>query len=306
MNEPTAGPPDDRAPAPDPGRGPGSHFAETPDLDEFLHDAGVCARHSSHATRRAGKTDRATAIDLLLAERENTPAPADTPAGGPGYAAALRRIAADVARHRAGRYRRPAWWADYNRARLGLDSLSRSALTGPKALGLLARFAEEEGGETQLVSVLDNGRDTDIEIVGARIFGCLLHLAGHPVSACFWWKIAAGAGDRIAAFAIYLQHLERGEFDEAEYWFAQGCLDPDGETSAMPPGLPDMPGYFRAVPAVMVPWHTAENAGPAAGLADEVDRLVVHTDSGDGTVIDGVVRRPGPRLASRLEDLAGR
>ncbi|WP_159400460.1 hypothetical protein [Streptomyces sp. XY431] len=54
----------------------------------------------------------------------------------------------------------------------------------------------------------------------------------------------------------------------------------------------------------MPPGHPAENTQPAAGPVDEVDRLVVHADPADAADFDGIARRPGPRLASRLEELA--
>ncbi|MGV9263823.1 hypothetical protein ACWDRR_04045 [Kitasatospora sp. NPDC003701] len=291
MTEPLAGPPERNTPR------PGRRLADH-DLELELHTDTATGTHAWPAGYEA-TGDRAVAVDLILAEREADPPPTEFPAGGPGLGAALRRIAEDVARHQAGCYREPDWWHHYNRARLGLNSLSRSALTGPKALAMLARFARNDDGP---ITVFDP--DADLEIEGARIFGCLLHLAGHPLSAAFWWKIAAGAGDRTAAFAIYLQHLEHGELDKASFWFTQGCLAAPG-TPGLPPAVPPLPGYFKVITAVMPPWHPAENTQPAAGLVHEVDRLVVHADPAYAANFDGIARRPGPRLASRLEELAG-
>ncbi|MFF2123435.1 hypothetical protein ACFVXH_39525 [Kitasatospora sp. NPDC058184] len=291
MNEPIAGPPEAHAHVPGP-------FAEYEQDLEILADDGA-GTHAWPVHYLAGGGRADVALDLVLAERDSA-VPAGEAPGGPGFAQALRAIAADVARHRAGLYEEPEWWRDYDGARLGLDSLSRDAVCSPKASAMLARFAHEESRAHAVV--FDSWVDADIEIEGARIFGCLLHLAGHPVSAAFWWRIAAGAGDQRAAFALYLQHLGAGELDEAQWWLAQACQAADGHGAA--PGLPPMPGYYRTLPTVMGPWRTAENSKPAASLAREVGRLVEDNDEA-GADIDGIARRPGPGLASRLEELAG-
>ncbi|MEK8169013.1 hypothetical protein NKH77_01795 [Streptomyces sp. M19] len=58
----------------------------------------------------------------------------------------------------------------------------------------------------------------NLDIDGARIYACLLSLAGHPESAQYWWQLAAGAGDRMAAYCLHLHHECRGELREAEHW----------------------------------------------------------------------------------------
>ncbi|WP_404870923.1 hypothetical protein ACI1MP_37335 (plasmid) [Kitasatospora griseola] len=289
MTEPLAGPPDRNTPRP-------GHRLADHDRDLELVTDTATGGHAGPAGWMS-TAHRAVAVDLVLAAREADPPPAAGPAGGPGLGAALGRIAEDVARHRAGCYQEPDWWRVYNRARLRLNSLSRTAITGPKALAMLARFARNDNGPIAVF-------DTDLEIEGARVFGCLLHLAGHPLSAAFWWRIAAGAGDRTAAFAIYLHHLQHGELDEAEFWFTEGCLA-DGDGPSVPPAVPPLPGYFKVITTVMPPGCPADNAQPTADLVDEVDRLVVHADPADAANFDGIARRPGPRLASRLEELAG-
>ncbi|MGW3077835.1 hypothetical protein [Kitasatospora sp. NPDC001132] len=293
MNKPIAGPPETAVPGPF-----GKHEQDV----EILTDVGAGPR-AWPADYLTGGGQADVHLDRLLAERERE-VPADETPGGPGFAQALRQIAADVARHRAGTYQEPEWWHDYNGARLGLDSLARDAICGPKAATLLSRFAHEE---SRTCTVFASGADTadiEIEIEGARVFGCLLHLAGHPVSAAFWWRIAAGAGDQRAAFALYLQHLGVGELDQAQWWLAQACQAADGHGTAMESGLPPMPDYYRTLPTVMGPWRTSENSRPTASLAREVGRLVEHTDV-VGTDIAGIARRPGPGLASRLGELAG-
>ena len=96
--------------------------------------------------------------------------------------------------------------------------------------------------------------------------------------------------------------LQRGELREADWWFQEACGATADDTAGFPPGLPEMPGWYRVVPAVLGQWSSRENAQPTTALAD--DRLVVRTNSGDAD-FDGIAGRPGPSLANRIEELAG-
>jgi hypothetical protein len=53
---------------------------------------------------------------------------------------------------------------------------------------------------------------------GARILGCILHIADDVDGARMWWQYAAGADDNIAAFCLYLHHLSLGELHVADRW----------------------------------------------------------------------------------------
>ncbi len=64
--------------------------------------------------------------------------------------------------------------------------------------------------------------EQDIEPDGALVFAALLHLAGYREAAAFWWQFAAGAGNRNAAFCLFLAHRRRAEFKDAAHWRAQG------------------------------------------------------------------------------------
>ncbi|GAB7188938.1 tetratricopeptide repeat protein [Kitasatospora sp. Ki12] len=223
------------------------------------------------------------------------------------YPRVIRRIAHDLAAYRRGEYEHPAWWAHHSRARLGLDSLVRSVLT-EEALAMVVDLAEQDevnDRPAQLQHPIDVS-EIDAEIAGFQIFGCLLYLAGHPTSAAFWWGMAAGAGDRLSATFIYLLHLQRGELRQAIRWFqeAHSFFDLPAGVGTIPPGVPDMAGYMRALPAHLIPWTSPENAEPTDQLAPEVERLVVRAGPGDAPVIDGVAGRPGPRLATQIEQLA--
>ncbi|MFF4099559.1 hypothetical protein [Streptomyces sp. NPDC001903] len=56
---------------------------------------------------------------------------------------------------------------------------------------------------------------------GARVLGCILLLTDAEDSARFWWQYAAGAGDSIASYCLYLHHLALGENHEAVWWRRQ-------------------------------------------------------------------------------------
>ncbi|SEC64210.1 hypothetical protein SAMN05216482_4065 [Streptomyces sp. PAN_FS17] len=70
----------------------------------------------------------------------------------------------------------------------------------------------------------DDGDDTpqprsaDLNLDGAHLFGCMLHLAGRPLSAQFWWELAAGADHVGAVYCLYLHHLGQGASAEAMHW----------------------------------------------------------------------------------------
>ncbi|CAM5296548.1 hypothetical protein GCM10010329_82020 [Streptomyces spiroverticillatus] len=68
---------------------------------------------------------------------------------------------------------------------------------------------------------------------GARVLGCLLHLAKETEAAQFWWQFAAGAEDLAAAYCLFLHHLALGEDTAAEFWLAQAATpDPEEGTVA--------------------------------------------------------------------------
>ncbi|WP_051832464.1 hypothetical protein [Streptomyces katrae] len=56
---------------------------------------------------------------------------------------------------------------------------------------------------------------------GARVLGCILLLTDAEDAARFWWQYAAGAGDSIASYCLYLHHLALGENHEAVWWRRQ-------------------------------------------------------------------------------------
>lgn len=76
---------------------------------------------------------------------------------------------------------------------------------------------------------------------GARVLGCILLLTDAEDSARFWWQYAAGAGDSIASYCLYLHHLALGENHEAVWWRSQSAPPaPRHEADALDePDTPD-------------------------------------------------------------------
>ncbi|MFB6810892.1 hypothetical protein [Streptomyces sp. NPDC056387] len=73
---------------------------------------------------------------------------------------------------------------------------------------------------------------------GARVLGCILLLTGAEDSARFWWQYAAGAGDPLASYCLYLHHLALGEAQEAVWWRRQSA-PPAPRPAAATPDEPD-------------------------------------------------------------------
>ena len=224
----------------------------------------------------------------------------------------LRSVSATVARHRTGGHR-PRHSRHQARARL--EVLLLRSLAGPEARASLARFCDEQEGPFRPTTTRGQGEvgevDIDAQIEGARTFGCFLHLVGHPHSALFWWKFAAGAGDQTSAFCIYLHLLLRGEESEASWWLDQAvAVHSRGASPA--PTLPDIDGWCRILPTLLpAPAYasiTSRPLLPYAGLAPEVDRLVVRQPQPYvreleeiDDYLEGVAGRPGPSFTRTLE-----
>ncbi|WP_066951517.1 hypothetical protein [Streptomyces lushanensis] len=208
--------------------------------------------------------------------------------------AALRRLAADAARNSV----TPS--PDMVRAaRAGqrLSVVSRWILNGPGAAEHIERLAVDPEPEAHL----RDGTTKELDVHGALVFACLLHLTGHPESAQFWWQLAAGASSRAAAYCLHLHHLQLGESREARHWYhqlthsismADGSAPPD---DAFIEGLETVAHYVRA--------NGSTAYAPTGGLEGEVDRLA---SRGEGSSPHLIVRRPDQRLADQLHRFTGR
>jgi hypothetical protein len=224
-----------------------------------------------------------TGIDELLAD-----ARVPTSSSSFDVAAGLRRLAADRAGAGSGRE-----LAQVERARQKLTVVTRWALARPDAADRLERLVDDPARSREAAA-------EQLDVEGALVFACLLHLTGHAESAQFWWQLAAGAGHRTAAYCLHLHHLELGEAREARHWLTQATstpTEPDATTA------PPVDGFFELLDvfARYVRTHGSAAYVPTEALEAEVDRLAARSPGGCG-----IVTRPDRRLARQLADLADR
>lgn len=127
------------------------------------------------------------------------------------------------------------------------------------------RREERRGPRT---GAADRGLDVD----GALVFACLLHLTGQRQSALSWWQLAAGTGSRAAAYCLHLHHLSLGEPRRVRHSYHQ-LTNSMAETTpsdvAFMDGLENFARYVRANGTHALP--------PTARLKSEVDRLAART-----------------------------
>jgi hypothetical protein len=177
---------------------------------------------------------------------------------------------------------------------------------------VLIRFADEQelpGRRPCRATGPGPGPDLDLLVEGALLFGCLLHMSAHPISAAFWWRFAAGAGDPTAATCLYLQHVARGDSREGFSWFNQAlALQRAAHPGTLPPTHPEFEDWHQIVARLLpAPLPTAA-AAPlrCADLAPALERLVVHSDHDLDDLdldLDGIAARPGPSFTRSLEAL---
>jgi hypothetical protein len=142
---------------------------------------------------------------------------------------------------------------------------------------------------------------------GARVLGCILQLADAEDSARSWWQYAAGAGDDIASYCLYLQHLVLGDAEAAAWWREQTKIGtrpaPEFLMAVPDPGIPtaydaSFPTLLRALTRLDRP------ATPRTELVDAVMHYV------PGAVALGYVDNPdfelplpGPDFAEHISIL---
>ncbi|MDX3693193.1 hypothetical protein PV726_23165 [Streptomyces europaeiscabiei] len=88
---------------------------------------------------------------------------------------------------------------------------------------------------------------------GARVLGCILQLADAEDSARSWWQYAAGAGDDLASYCLYLHHLILGDTEAAAWWREQTKIAtrpaPEFLLAVPDPGIPT--AYDASFPTVL-------------------------------------------------------
>ncbi|MFF7196888.1 hypothetical protein ACIOC1_34300 [Streptomyces sp. NPDC088197] len=212
--------------------------------------------------------------------------------------AGLRRLAADAA---TGGPTREVVRAGQARQRLTV--VCRWVLNTPGAAAHVDRLAQvdERWGTDTTVTILPAAErrclEEMLDIQGAVVFACLLSLTHQPESAQFWWQLAAGAGSRIAAYCLHLDHLVLGETREAQHWYLQTIRTMEEALDIAPDrdfleGLGVVARYVRRN-------GSASSTAPPDGLEAEVDRLASRDPS-------GIVSLPDRRLVDSLADFASR
>ncbi|MEV0523498.1 hypothetical protein AB0I66_08740 [Streptomyces sp. NPDC050439] len=169
----------------------------------------------------------------------------------------------------------------HERAAVDLRALCQGVIHDDEAVRRLARF------------------DTIRDPGGALAFACLLVLADREEGAQFWLQFAAGGGEATGALCLYLLHLRRGEWRDAQHWAHQ--------VSA----LENWPSQYTPVP------HEVVDAAPATGgvmvyISLPDDGAAVSESAAKGAVeeldVDRVgdfraVPQPSPKLAHQLKEL---
>ncbi|AZS87219.1 hypothetical protein ELQ87_25515 [Streptomyces griseoviridis] len=103
----------------------------------------------------------------------------------------------------------------------------------------------------------------------ALVLACVLQLTETDDGARYWWQYAAGAGQPVAAYCLYLHHLALGEQDAAAWWHHQ-------TDDVEPP--PDVPA--RLHPTKTQPtctWTRQEAEASATAILRTVLSLTRHT-----------------------------
>lgn len=168
---------------------------------------------------RAGGRHRG--VEALLSEAEVLGAQYD----GGDVAAIRERVLADPCPPSAPGgppARAPQYPSDGEQAAHDLDLAVSLVVGSPQAAAGLARLADADDAEGEATGGAGGtGEGGCPTPEGALVFACLLHLAGYREAAPFWWRFAAGGGNRTAAFCLCLDHRRRGEFRDADYWRGQ-------------------------------------------------------------------------------------
>lgn len=182
-----------------------------------------------------------------------------------------------------------------------LSVVCRWVLNSPDAavhVDRLVQDADEAGGAHTILPDAERRLfEKKLDIQGAVVFACLLSLTHQPESAQFWWQLAAGAGNRIAAYCLHLHHLGLGESREAQHWYHQVAQAIEDAVDAAPDR-----GYLEVLNAMT--WYVRRNGSaasipPHSGLEAAVDRLASRNPS-------GIVAAPDRRLADQLHDFTSR
>lgn len=169
----------------------------------------------------------------------------------------------------------------HERAANDLRALCQGVIHHDDAVRRLARF--------------DAARDPG----GALAFACLLMLADREEGAQFWLQFAAGGGQATGALCLYLLHLRRGEWRDAQHW-ARQMANLENEPCQYSPVAHEIVETTSETGGVTVFIDLPDDqaAVPEAAVRDVLEDL-------DVDLIDefGAIPQPSPELPHQLEDL---
>ncbi|MEU3793401.1 hypothetical protein AB0F07_26935 [Streptomyces fructofermentans] len=133
------------------------------------------------------------------------------------------------------------------------------------------------------------------EPAGARVLGCMLHIAGSEESARFWWQYAGGAGDPVAGYCLHLHHRALGEHGAADWWHAQHVQAGFPGGGAAPFGL--------AIPTVLRILRALRPDG--SPVSEAVEAVLHYVPAAVAFVDDDLdLPLPDPDFADRVRALA--
>ncbi|MET7575288.1 hypothetical protein ABZT04_43580 [Streptomyces sp. NPDC005492] len=179
--------------------------------------------------------------------------------------------------------------------------IARAAQAGQRQ-SVVCRWVLNEPAAADHVAKIAEGPDQGpltedhMDVEGALVYACLLHLTDHPESAQFWWQLAAGAGSRAAAYCRHLHHLAVGESKRAWHWFHQlthAVADTTPPDAAFLEGLEIFARYVRT--------NGSRALGPTGSLESEIDRLAARPPG-----CSVIVARPDRQLVDRLQEFMDR
>ncbi|MDH6115021.1 hypothetical protein P3T36_007310 [Kitasatospora sp. MAP12-15] len=157
------------------------------------------------------------------------------------------------------------------------------------AVALIVDAPEAAGSLGRLVN------DQCIEPSGALVFAALLHLAGYREAAGFWWRFAAGGGNRTAAFCLFLAHQQRAEYRDAAYWRAQSRRPPASAPGpAVRAARPLLPEQVRN--DLLAQCHRGRHPALPARLEAVINGLPIDCADSDF----GEIPQPSPTLLADL------
>ena len=154
-----------------------------------------------------------------------------------------------------------------------------------------------EQGAAAALGSLGDGSPPDG--AGALVFGCLLYLAGRDHSCRFWWKFAAGAENRQAAYCMYLHHARAAQYDAARHWRTQYNTLPADPAPTRGRALICRPIYRTLI----TQYHLGQPLRLPRDLKRAVEQLRVDESWSERTDADEFTQ-PSTQLPRTLADLA--